>query len=126
MKTLGERDQVRRALLGLFGPDLPGDQPDRPVCHDENVAAVAAQTLAEIGCASRRTSRWRVRRHAAPRRSLTPPLTVIRQPVAQLAAAAVAALYRLHDAESPEAHGTGTSPAGGLMVRASCAPPARA
>ena len=128
LKTLGERDGIRRVLLALFGPDAPPpDCPTAVVCHDENVAAVAAQTLAEIG------------RHVpadvslagfgdTPRmaEALTPPLTVIRQPAAQIAKAAVAALYQLHDAEAFDAVSErDVSLTGQLISRASCAPPAR-
>ena len=60
--------------------------------------------------------------------ALTPPLTVIRPPVPQLAQAAVEMLYRLHDAA---ASGEPLPPSemeislpGQLLRRASCAPPA--
>ena len=128
VKTLGERDQVRRVILTLFGPDAPTeDRPTALVCDDENVAAVAAQTLAEVG--------QRVPQHVSlaafgdtPRQAeaLTPPLTVIRPPVAALAKAAIAALYEMHDAETPDAvTERDISLPVQFIPRASCASPER-
>ncbi len=128
MKTLGERDQIRRVLLSSFGPGTStGVCPTAVVCHDENVAAVAAQTLAEIG---RRVPQdvSLVGFGDTPRmaEALTPPLTVIRQPAPAIAKAAVAALYQLHDAKSSEAvTERDISLPGRLVTRASCASPAR-
>lgn len=126
VKTLGERDQVRRIVLLLFGPDAAVDnRPTALVCSDENVAAVVAQTLAEVG--------KRVPQDVSlaafgdtPRlaEALTPPLTVIRQPVAALAKAAIAALYEMHDAETPDAVSErNISLPVQLITRASCACP---
>lgn len=126
LKTLGERDQIRRMILNLFGPDaLLGDRPTALIGQDENVAAIAAQTLAEIG--------QRVPQDVSlagfgdtPRlaEALTPPLTTIRRPMTQIAQAAIAALYRLHEAQTPEAAGErDICLPGQLVIRASCAPP---
>ncbi len=123
-RMLGEREQVRRSTLDLFGPETPASQhPTALVCAEESVAAVAGQTLAEMG-----------RRIPAdvslagfndtPRlgEALTPPLTSIRLPLAQMAAAAVAQLYRLHDAEDPgHIDHPDLSFPGELIVRAACA-----
>ncbi len=128
VKTLGEHDQVRRVVVSLLGPDAPvQDRPTALICDDENVAAVAAQTLAALGC--------RVPQEVSlaafgdtPRlgEALTPPLTVIRLPVAELAKAAIAALYEMHDAETPDAvtERDITLPVQ-LITRASCASPER-
>ncbi|MBV9848730.1 MAG: LacI family DNA-binding transcriptional regulator [Armatimonadetes bacterium] len=125
--ALSEREQVRQAVLSLYGPNAP--QQNRPtalLCADEHVAAVAAQTLAEIGL--------RVPADVSlaafgdtPRlgEAMTPPLTTVREPVAQLAAAAITQLYRLHEAkvtDDPEQHDLAFP--GELVMRASCAPPA--
>ena len=124
-RTLGEREQVRRSTLDLFGPETPAAQhPTVLVCADESVAAVAGQTLAEVG-----------RRVPAdvslagfndtPRlgEALTPPLTSVRAPLARMAEAAVMQLYRLHDAEDPDRlERPDLSFSGELVVRASCAP----
>ena len=134
VRTLGERDQVRRAVLSLFGADAPKDnRPTALVCHDENVAAVAAQTLAEVG--------QRVPQAVSlagfgdtPRlgEALTPPLTTVRQPAADIAKAAIAALYEMHEAEMPEAvterdsSERDISLPGRLITRASCASPGSA
>lgn len=127
VKTLSERDQVRRTTLGLFGPETPLQSvPTALVCADETVAAVAGQTLAELG-----------RRLPAdvslaaftdtPRlaEALTPSLTAVRQPVSQMALAAITQLYLLHDSDTPEQleHPDLAFP-GELIVRASCAAPA--
>jgi len=128
VKTLGERDQVRRIILMLFGPDAPAEnRPTALVCDDENIAAVAAQTLAEMG--------QRVPQHVSlaafgdtPRlaEAQTPPLTVIRLPVAALTKAAIASLYEMHDAETPEAvTERDISLPVQLITRSSCASPER-
>ena len=126
LKSLGEREQIRLTIPPLFGPGIGSAQrPTALVCHDENVAAVALQVLAELGL--------RVPQHISlaafgdtPRlaEALTPPLTVVRQPAAQIAKAAVAALYQIHaaaGAELPQA--PDISLPGLLIPRASCAPP---
>lgn len=124
-RTLGEREQVRRSTLDSFGPETPaGQHPTALVCAEESVAAVAGQTLAETG---RRVPAdvSLAAFNDTPRlgESLTPPLTSIRLPLAQMAAAAVAQLYRLHDAEDPDhAERPDLSFPGELIVRASCAP----
>ncbi len=59
--------------------------------------------------------------------ALTPPLTTVRQPAADIAKAAIAALYEMHEAETPEAvTERDISLPGRLITRASCASPARA
>ncbi len=129
MKTLGEREQVRRTTLALFGAEAGrASHPTALVCADEGVAAVAGQTLAELGL--RVPSDVSLTAFTdTPRlgESLTPPLTTIRQPVAQMAAAAITQLYLLHDTEAPEQVEPHDFPfAGELIVRASCAAPAAA
>lgn len=125
--NLPERDQVRRAILGLLGPQA--SQTPRPtvlVCSDENVAALSVQTLTEIGC--------RIPLDISlagfgdtPRlaESLTPPLTTVRQPVAEIAYAAISQLYLLHEASSDGSAVHDLALPGELVVRASCAPPTR-
>ena len=126
VKTLGERDQIRRVILEMFGPGVsPQDRPTALVCHDENVAAVAMQTLAEIG--------QRIPQAVSlagfgdtPRlaEALTPSLTVIRQPVAEIAKATIAALYQMHEPEAAEmAVERDISLPGRLITRASCGSP---
>ena len=129
-KTLEEREQIRRAVFGLFSADVPtGSRPTALVCHDENCAAVTAQTLAGLGMAVP-ASVSLAGFGDTPRlaEALTPPLTVIRPPAAQMAQAAVSSLYRLHEAAlsagaflPPEPE---VSLPGRLVIRASCAAPA--
>lgn len=127
-KTLGRREQVRRAALTLFGLDSPQEnRPTALVCGDENVAAVTVQTLAEVG--------RRVPQHVSlaafgdtPRlaEALSPALTVIRQPAATLAKAAIAALYQRHETKSFEAASkSDISLPVQLIIRASCTSPER-
>jgi LacI family transcriptional regulator len=136
LKTLEERDQIRRAISTLFGPETAKNkQPTALICHDENCAAVTAQTLAGLGLVVP-TAVSLAGFGDTPRlaEALTPPLTVIRPPVTLIAQAAVAALYRLHETAEGEAgklSESGTlSPEidirlpGRLIVRASCAAPA--
>lgn len=129
LKTLGESEQIRRAVTRLFGPQtVPSQRPTALVCYDENCAAVSAQALAGLGLAVP-ASVSLAGFGDTPRQAeaLTPPLTTIRPPAAALASAAVAALYRLHDADAGEASAPDDfdiSLPGPLVVRASCAPPA--
>jgi LacI family transcriptional regulator len=122
-----EREQVRRAVLGLLGPDAPTEaRPTALVCANEHVAAVAAQTLAELGL--RVPSDVSLAAFGdTPRlaEDMIPPLTVVNEPVALLADAALTQLYLLHDEKAPD------DPAlrdlafpGALIVRSSCAAPA--
>ena len=126
LKTLGEREQVRRVILQLFGPDAPAEnRPTALVCSDENVAAIAAQTLAEIGQhVPQDVSLTAFGDTPRLAEALTPPLTVISHPVAALAKAAIAALYELHDAQTTDAvterdHSLSVQ----LITRSSCARP---
>ena len=106
LKTLGERDQIRRVLLNIFGPDAPQVEPSHgagvllmktsppsPPRRWRKSASRVPQTVSLVGFGD------------TPRlaEALTPPLTVIRRPVAQIARAAIAALYEMHEAETPEA-----------------------
>ena len=134
LKTLEERDQIRWAVGKLFGPETPsGARPTALVCQDENCAATAAQTLAGMNLAVP-TAVSLAGFGDTPRLAevLTPPLTVIRPPVMQIAQAVIAALYRLHDAASEEATSDDVprdldiSLPGRLVLRASCAPPTSA
>ena len=126
MKTLGERDQIRRVITGLLKPGVDrAGLPTALVCNDENVAAVATQTLAELGLS--------VPQHISlagfgdtPRlaEALTPPLTVVRQPVPEIARAAVAALYEVHGTQAADAEAAPDISLPGLLItRASCAAP---
>ena len=130
LKTLEEREQIRRAVSGIFSKDAPaGTRPTALLCHDENCAAVSVQTLAGLGLvvpAAVSLAGFGDTPRLAE--ALTPPLTVIRPPVPRLAQAAVEVLYRLHDAAASNA----SLPAadmdirlpGELIRRASCASPA--
>ncbi len=130
LKTLEEREQIRRAVAGVFGKDAPaGARPTALICHDENCAAVSAQTLAALGLAVPMALSL-AGFGDTPRlaEALTPPLTVIRPPVPRMAQAAVEVLYRLHDGA---ASGEPLPPSdmdirlpGELVRRASCAAPA--
>lgn len=128
VQILGEREQVRRETMRLFGPETPPQsQPTALICAEESVAAVAGQTLVEIG---RRVPEdvSLAAFNDTPQlgEALTPPLTAVRPPLDKMAAAAVAQLYLLHDADAPDAleHPDLAFP-GELVVRGSCAPPAR-
>ena len=126
LKLLEERDQIRVAVTRLFSPEiLPTARPTALVCHDENCAAIATQTLAGMGIAVPGTVSL-AGFGDTPRlaEALTPPLTTVRPPVMQMAQAAIAALYRLHDAEAdgPPLE-TDISLLGRLVLRASCAAP---
>ncbi len=120
-KTLGEREGVRRAVQSLFSGDA--ERPTALVCHNENIAAVAAQTLAEMGQAVPQAVSL-AGFGDTPRlaEALTPPLTTIRPPAPELARRAVTALYGIHDTPD-EAREADVALPGRLMVRGSCAPP---
>jgi len=132
LKTLEEREQIRRAIAGLFAQNAAAaTRPTALVCHDENCAAVSAQTLAALGLAVPAAMSL-AGFGDTPRlaEALTPPLTVVRPPVPQLAQAAISLLYRLHDTAAsgeplpqPEME---VSLPGQLIRRASCAAPAAA
>lgn len=126
MKTLEERDQIRRVITGLQKPGADRARlPTAIICNDENIAAVVTQTLAEIGL--------RVPLHVSlagfgdtPRlaEALTPPLTVVRQPVPLIAKAVIAALYQVHETQTTEAQAVQDVSLPGLLItRASCAAP---
>lgn len=127
MSGLPEREQVRRATLGLYGPEAPAEnRPTALICSSEHVAAVAAQTLAELGL--------RVPAEVSlaafgdtPRlaEDMIPPLTTVSEPVALLADAALTQLYLLHDEKVPDdpAQRDFVFP-GALITRSSCAAPA--
>lgn len=119
-KTVGEREGVRRAVQGLFAD---GAKPTALVCHNENIAAVAAQTLAGMGLAVPQAVSL-AGFGDTPRlaEALTPPLTTIRPPAPELARRAVAALYSIHDTPDVTRE-TDVALPGRLMVRGSCAPP---
>lgn len=126
VRTLDEREQVRRVVQTLLGPEA--GQPGHPTalaCSDESVAAVAAQTLSELGVRVPQDVSL-VSFMDTPKlgEALTPPLTALRRPLALLAKAAVDQLYALHDLEvsDPDAVRDFAFP-GELVVRASSAPP---
>lgn len=129
LKTLTERDLVRRAVLGLLGPEAPAEnQPTALVCCDENVAALTAQTLAEIGCrVPGDVSLAGIGDTPRLAEALTPPLTTVRPPIARITQTAIAQLYQLHDAALPSNGLAGSRDIalpGELVARASCASPA--
>jgi LacI family transcriptional regulator len=126
LTTLSERDQIRRTVQKLVGPDAPKqNMPTALVCYDENVAAIAAQSLAEVGC------RIPLQISLAafgdtPRiaESLIPSLTTVRQPVQQIAEAAITQLYLMHDEQAVESsESRDIAFAGQLVIRESCAAP---
>ena len=124
LKTVGERDQIRRAILAFSGAGA--QMPTAVVCHDENVAAIAMQVLAEVGLrVPAQVSLAGFGDTPKLAESLTPPLTVVRQPVARLAKAAITALYQIHGAGAADpVIDRDISLPGQLVIRASCAPPA--
>ena len=131
MKTLEERDQIRRVISGLYKPGTDrASLPTALVCNDENVAAVATQVLAELGLnVPLNVSLAGFGDTPRLAEALTPPLTVVRQPVPEIAKAAVAALYQSHEIQARETQATEADNAldislpGLLITRASCAPP---
>ena len=131
VRTLPVREQVQRTTLGLFGPETPlSSLPTALVCADETVAALVAQTLADMG---RRVpedvSLAALGDTPSLADALTPPLTVVRPPLAEMAEEAVARLFLLHDALldggtlSPDAELWDAALPGELVVRESTAPP---
>ena len=128
LRTLEEREQIRRAISVLFGSETPLP-PTALICHDENCAAVTAQALAGMGLAVPAAVSL-AGFGDTPRlaEALTPPLTVIRLPVFKIAQSAVSALYRLHEAaasgEAALVTETDVSLPGRLVLRGSCAAPA--
>lgn len=126
IRTLDERAQVRRVVQSLLGPEAgAAGHPTAIACSDESVAAVAAQTLAEMG----RSVPGDVSLTCfgdTPRlaESLTPAFTAVRRPLPLLAKVAVEQLYVLHDTEVPDADAVRDFAfPGELVVRASSAPP---
>jgi len=126
VRSFVEREQVRRVVQTLLGPEagVPG-HPTAIACSDETVAAVVAQTLADLG---RRVPQdvSLVCFSDTPRlaENLSPPVTALRHPLSLIARAAVDQLYALHDADpsAPDALRDFAFP-GELIVRASSAPP---
>lgn len=119
-----DREAVRREIMERFNPSAPRhNRPSALVCDDEHIAAVAAQTLAELGV--------RVPAEVSiigfndtPRiaESQIPPLTTIRFPVEQLTDMAIKQLYLLHDEELPDTpEARDIALPGQLIVRSSCA-----
>jgi len=124
-----ERDQVRREILERFNPSASRhNRPTALVCDDEHIAAVAAQTLAEVGCRVPAEVSL-IGFNDTPRiaESLIPPLSTVRFPVEQLTKTAIEQLYLLHDEQipdSPEARDIALP--GQLIIRASCVERSRA
>jgi len=126
MKTLAERDQIRRVITSLQRPGTDrAILPTALVCNDENVAAIATQTLVELGLhVPLQVSLAGFGDTPRLAEALTPPLTVVRQPVPQIAKAAITALYQAHETEKADpAPERDISLPGLLITRASCAPP---
>jgi LacI family transcriptional regulator len=123
------RTQVRKAIFSLAGPDVPiGRKPTAIVCYDEKVAAVAAQTLAEMGVRIP-VDMSLVSFQDTPDISefFTPPLTAFRSPIADLAVVAMEQLYLMHDQETTVVGDNAEAAlAGQLIIRNSCAAPAGA
>lgn len=119
-----EREAVRREIMDRFNPSASRhNRPTALVCDDEHIAAVAAQTLAELGVRVPADVSL-VGFNDTPRiaESLIPPLTTVRFPIEQLASTAIKQLYLLHDEElpdTPEAHDHALP--GQLIVRSSAA-----
>lgn len=126
IRTLNERDQVRRTVQSLFGPDVSAaGHPTAIACSDDSIAAVAAQTLAELERPVPQEISL-VAFNDTPRlaEALTPPLTALRRPLSVLASNAIVQLYALHDTDAPDpdAPHDWAFP-GELILRASTAPP---
>ena len=120
IKPLAERDQIRRAVLSLLGPEAPlQNKPTAIICYDENVAAIAAQALYEIGCRVPSDVSL-IGFNDTPRiaESMIPSLTTIRHSVDQIADEVIEQLYLLHDGTASEDR-RDISFAGELVIRAS-------
>jgi LacI family transcriptional regulator len=126
---LAEREQVRKAVLGLYGPEADAEnRPTALVASSEHVAAVAAQTLAYLGISIPGDVSL-VAFGDTPRlaEDMIPPLTVVSEPVAALTDAALTQLALLHDEQVPDdPTQRDLTFSGELIVRSSCAPPAAA
>ena len=126
VKTLGPRDAVRHAILALFGPEAAsGNRPTALVCYDESVAAVAAQTLAELGVrVPAEVSLIGFEDTPNQAESAIPALTTVRAPLAEIATETIGRLYLLHESEMPEElEPRDIAFSGELIRRASCAAP---
>lgn len=121
-----ERDQIRRAVQGVVGSVAQTVRPTALVCDNEHIAAVAAQTLADMGHRVPADVSL-IAFNDTPRvaDSMIPPLTAFRQPTLKLADAAIRQLYALHDEEEESADSSprDLSFPGELVTRSSCAPP---
>ncbi|BDI28294.1 LacI family transcriptional regulator [Capsulimonas corticalis] len=123
------RDQVRKAIFGLAGPEVPpSKKPTAIVCYDEKVAAVAAQTLSEIDVrVPAQMSLASFQDTPDVGEFFIPPLTAIRAPIAELAVAAMEQLYLMHDQETTVAGDNAEAALSAqLIIRNSCAPPPQA
>ena len=99
------------------------NRPTVLVCDDEHIAAVAAQTLAELGVRVPGEVSL-IGFNDTPRiaESLIPPLTTVKLPVEQLTAIAIKQLYLLHDEELPETpEARDIALPGQLVIRSSAA-----
>ncbi len=120
-----EREQIRRTVIGISGPGASATRPTALVCANETVAAIAGQTLAELGLRVPQDVSLAAF-HDTPglAEAMTPPLTTMRRPLSQIAEATIASLHLLHD-EEPDGEAAPRDIAfpGELIVRASCASP---
>jgi DNA-binding LacI/PurR family transcriptional regulator len=125
-KSLAERDQVRRTVQTILGSETPvRDRPTALVCFDENIAALAAQTLYDLNLRVPDDISLAAF-YDTPRlaESLIPSLTTIRQPAAKQAEVAIEQLYLMHETQitDPSEQRDIALP-GELIIRSSCAPP---
>lgn len=124
IKMLSEREQIQRTVQNLFSPEL-AERPSAIVCYDENVAAITAQTLSEMGKRVP-TEVSLIGFNDTPRaaESLIPSLTTVSFPINDLADCAIEQLYLMHNgdvADEPLKRDI-TLPAS-LVLRTSCASP---
>jgi LacI family transcriptional regulator len=119
-----EREQVRREIIDRYNPSAPRhNRPTALICDNEQIAAIAAQTLAELGCrVPAEVSLIGFNDTPQIAELMIPPLTAIKLPIELLTTAAIEQLYLLHDDEvpdSPEARDIAYP--GQLVIRGSCA-----
>ena len=120
-----ERDQIRQAVQKLLAANVQPARPTAIVCDNEHIAAVTAQTLAEMNIRIPAEISLTAM-HDTPRvaDSLIPALTTIRPPSEKLAEAAVRQLYAMHDEEeTAEPAPRDLLFSGELVIRNSCAAP---
>ena len=98
-KSLTEVDQVRATVMALLrGENNQKPRPTAIICFDETVAAIVSQTAFELNLRIPDDLSI-VAFNDTPRvaESGTPPLTTVKMPVEEIAAAAIEQLYLLHE-----------------------------